>query len=314
MPNLQTWMQAQCDMLNIAMIGEIELVKERIWSAVYRVQTEHGMLFGKAPAHFARHEIALISHLASIYPNNIPNLIVTDPENGYMLIRDSGQSLRETLTQQRDWVHWETLLSQYAHIQQASSKEVEALLTMGIPDRTLPRLSDLFTHLIADESQYIFDGEDSLSESEYQRLQSLFPTIQQKADALAQYSIPATIQHGDLHDGNIFYTDAEYCFIDWGDASISHPFFSLRTSYVSVESRFELTEDDPELHRLRDSYLSAWREFATDAQLRNAFTLAQELWSIGSALIWKNVIDASTAGEFNYVLPSLMREIMTNNR
>jgi hypothetical protein len=114
-----------------------------------------------------------------------------------------------------------------------------------------------------------------------------------------------------LHDANIFHHAGQYQFYDWGDASLSHPFFSLRTAYVSAEIRFGLEENDPSLVRLRDAYLAAWRDYASETDLRDAFALAQSLWAISSALSWQQVVDASTG--YDHVLPALMEEFLDSN-
>src|SRR6266511_197345 len=46
-------------------------------------------------------------------------------------------------------------------------------------------------------------------------------------DDLAAYDVPETIQHDDLHHANLYVQDSSMRVLDWGDASISHPFASL---------------------------------------------------------------------------------------
>jgi hypothetical protein len=47
------------------------------------------------------------------------------------------------------------------------------------------------------------------------------------ADELAGFGIAATIQHDDLHGGNVFSGPAGIRFFDWGDAVVAHPFGSM---------------------------------------------------------------------------------------
>jgi hypothetical protein len=69
-------------------------------------------------------------------------------------------------------------------------------------------------------------------------------------------------------------------FLDWGDSSIAHPFFSLRTVFVSIEYSFDLAEDDPRFAALAQSYLQPWTAMQTAANLTAAFQLARRLWSL----------------------------------
>ena len=52
--------------------------------------------------------------------------------------------------------------------------------------------------------------------------------------ARARFGIPETIQHDDLHDGQIFVRDDRYLLLDWGDACVSHPFFTLAVTLDGV--------------------------------------------------------------------------------
>ena len=49
-----------------------------------------------------------------------------------------------------------------------------------------------------------------------------------------RFGIPETIQHDDLHDGQVFVQDGRYLLLDWGDACVSHPFFTLAVTLDGV--------------------------------------------------------------------------------
>ena len=57
------------------------------------------------------------------------------------------------------------------------------------------------------------------------------------------FGIPETLQHDDLHDGQVFVGDGRHLVLDWGDACISHPFFSLA---VTVQGGLSWGLDDVE--------------------------------------------------------------------
>lgn len=97
---------------------------------------------------------------------------------------------------------------------------------------------------------------------------------------------PETIQNDDLHDGNVFVRDGRFLFFDWGDACVSHPFFTVAVTLGSVRYGLDLPEDARELYRLRDAYLEPWGRFAPLAELRRAFPSAYRLGTIGLALKW----------------------------
>ena len=298
----------------IAHIATLELVQARPWSTVLRIGTAEGDIYAKMTAGFAAHEAALTAYLHNGLPEVTPDVIAVHPSEPWLLLRDAGQRLREVLIATPDMAHWERLLPSYAVVQQFTGSARDYLLATGLPDRSPRQLPALFDALTADTGRFVFAGEDTLSTTEYTQLRALVPVVRQIAGELDNSPIPAAVNHGDLHDGNIFITATGYAFYDWGDASWSHPFFSMRTAYVSAEIRFNLEEDAPELNRLRNAYLSAWGDYAPITALQAEFALSKRLWAVGSMLSWSQAIAASTnPTEYAHVLPSLARELMAAN-
>ena len=67
--------------------------------------------------------------------------------------------------------------------------------------------------------------------------------------------MPASVQHDDLHHANVYVRGAEVRFLDWGDASVSHPFMSLVVTFRFLDELNKLPPADPWFRRLRDAYL-----------------------------------------------------------
>ncbi|MBZ0295341.1 MAG: phosphotransferase [Anaerolineae bacterium] len=311
---IRAWIHQTLTTQDVTVTGPIEQIHARPWSMILRIPTQEGNLFFKATAGFAAHEIVLTACLSTITPDAAPQLVAVHPQHPWMIMRDGGQRLREILQTHPDWQHWQNLLPQFAHLQIEAAHHRDRLLDLGLPNRDLDVFPQLYQQWIDDTARFQLGLEHGLSTEEYQRLQDLVPVVEQKAKLLASYAVPVSLHHGDLHDGNIFYHQGQYTFYDWGDASFSHPFFSLRTAYVSAEVRFQLDENAPELDRLRDAYLPAWLEFETEENLRIIFGVAQELWAISSAITWYQVIQAlesENQQEYIHVLPSLAKEFLS---
>jgi len=97
--------------------------------------------------------------------------------------------------------------------------------------------------------------------------------------------VPETIQHDDLHDGQVFVRDDGYLFFDWGDACVSHPFFSMS---VTLEGGLAWGLDDVEnsedITPYRNAYLEPFCGFAAQAELQAAHEVALRLGWICRAL------------------------------
>jgi aminoglycoside phosphotransferase (APT) family kinase protein len=157
------------------------------------------------------------------------------------------------------------------------------------------------------------DQTPGITSAKYQRLSDLAPRFAAQCHELAQCAIPESLHHGDLHDGNIFVRDGRYIFFDWGDASVTHPFFSFRTVMVSNENSLGLSGDAPEHDSLRDIYLEAWARSDSRANLLSAFNLARQLWMIPTALVWHRILSNSNAAakaQYAEPVPALLQEFL----
>ena len=103
--------------------------------------------------------------------------------------------------------------------------------------------------------------------------------------------IAATIQHDDLHGGNIVVGPDGDRFFDWGDAVVSHPFATLTVTFNSIAHRTGRGLDDPAFGRLRDGYLEAWADVASRDRLVASATFARDLGCIGRALSWERALE-----------------------
>jgi hypothetical protein len=105
-------------------------------------------------------------------------------------------------------------------------------------------------------------------------------------------------------------------FFDWGDCTITHPFFSLRTVFVSIENSLGIAEDAPELDRLRDAYLEPWTGAGGGANrddLRDHLVLARRVAPVCRALTWHRAVSAlppPLVGEYAHAVPALLREFL----
>ena len=198
--------------------GPIEQPHVRWWSTVLRVPTSAGVLWFKANHPISAYEAAVVEVLADIRPDLVPGLVAVDLDKGWMLMADGGDRLREIQERERSLDRWLEVLPRYGELQIAVSGRAENLVMLGAPDRRLATLADDYERLVA--------GIDGSTAGEPARLKRLVPDVREMCQALDALGIPETIQHDDLHDGQVFVRDGTYLFFDWGDSCVSHPFFS----------------------------------------------------------------------------------------
>jgi phosphotransferase family enzyme len=228
--------------------GAIETVHERPWSRVLRVPTAGGDLFFKVNARRFAHEARVIDTLARHRPELLPELVAADLERGWMLLADAGDRIRD----RPDAAVWPRLLADYAELQIDAVRDADALVAGGVPDGRLARLPELYEEA---------GGRD-------------VPMVEELCAALGETGLPATIQHDDLHDANVFVRGGRYRIMDWGDSVVSHPLVSIgEAEPFAGEAGVR-------------AYLEPWTRFAPLERLREAIPIAKRLAGVTRAWTW----------------------------
>jgi hypothetical protein len=308
-----TWIQANLVHQAIAITGQIEQPHIRPWSTVLRIPTEEGDVYFKAVNPDLIHEVTVTQALLNWFPDLMPRTFALDTTQGWLLMPDGGTRFREVNKAEQELSRWEKILPLYAEMQIKLTQRVPELLALGVPDRRPTRLADLVVQILDDVPALLIDQADGLTREEYDRLMGLRPRIRHLCDQLTQAPVPASLDHGDFHDANIFLNGEQPTFFDWGDCSLGHPFFSLRTTFVNIEYIFELPEDAPPFTRLRDAYLEPWTTYANHHHLEQMFNLSRQLAPLSALLRWHlaiQVLPENERGEYAAAIPSLLQEFL----
>jgi aminoglycoside/choline kinase family phosphotransferase len=257
--------------------------------------------------------------LAGWYPDCMPELLAVDAPRGWMLMRDGGEQLRASIRPTQDIAPWEPVVTRYSELQVGLSEHVSDLLALGIPDHRLVMLPALYAKLLADEESLMIDQPKGLASSEFHQLQDLKPRFEQICSDLAAFGIPESLNHGDFHDGNVLLKNRRVTFFDWGDASVTHPFVSLRTFFVSIEIALNLDDYSftPEMSALLDRYLEPWQKFASKDVLLTAYSLSKPVASIVKALSWHKTIsplNGSLRDEYAWIIPEVLKEFLYHEK
>ncbi|NBW58307.1 hypothetical protein EBR43_11130 [bacterium] len=179
-------------------------------------------------------------------------------------MQDAGLPLRNIFKTQTYDLHLaEQALQNYTEIQQACILKTEQLIAHGVPDWRLKELPSLYLKLLKNEDLLLADG---LAYSDIDALHRLHFRVIDYCNKLGAYPVPETLEHGDFHDNNILLKDHSIIINDWGDAVITHPFFSISSFISSAKRNHNLSSE--ECNRLEESYLIEWQPFATKEQLK----------------------------------------------
>jgi aminoglycoside phosphotransferase (APT) family kinase protein len=146
-----------------------------------------------------------------------------------------------------------------------------------------------------------------MTPDEIAQIRSLGPRLKAMCRDLAQYRVPYSLNHGDLHSGNI--AAQSLSFFDWTDACIAHPFLDLTTVVVDVD---ELKEPDARDHIIQ-TYLNLWTEYEPMDRLREMWRLAEPLGALHQAVSYQHILatlEPMSKQEMIWGVPEWLRRIL----
>jgi len=315
MEQVREWIQAETARHAIRITGDIEQPHLYPWSMILIIPTEDGRLYFKATAPETIYEAALTQKLGEWIPECMPELVSIDPARGWMLMRDSGEPLRQFIRPEKDVRPWTAVIKRYAELQIELLDHIPEILALEIPDYRVAVLPSLYSDLLTDEGSLMIDQDKGLTSSEFQSLKGKTSRFRSICENLAAIGIPETLNQCDFHDGNVLVKNGRITFFDWGDVAVSHPFISLRTFFVSIEISLQLDEYSftPEMEALLNLYLEPWSKFASKDELATAYHLSKPVAAIVKALLWHTGIikmQGTVRQEYAWILPELLKEFL----
>jgi len=335
MGEVTAWVASSCRDLDLVVISPGELEQDRPWSRVAVYEVRHadgaeGRVWFKANGIGTRHEPELLSALTSLVPDLVPEVLAIDPARAWSLTRDAGPTWRSAIAVSDHWPLWEHLLQRYAAAQLSIAADRTTLQATGIPERSPATLPGQAAELVAELTLLGADGEvgdesdrGGLSVADSHALTARLPAYGQWCRELDGGAIPWTIQHDDLHSNNICRAEpagdrvtgpsAGSRIIDWGDASIGHPFGTMLSTLRSIAHHGGCEVDDPRVERVRDAYLEPFTTYASRSELIVLVDVARRVSALTRALSWRAALIESPASvhrEYEFPVRGWLRELM----
>jgi hypothetical protein len=188
-------------------------------------------------------------------------------------------------------------------VQRESSALIERWIAAGAPDRRVSNIPKLLERLLAGELW----GALPLEPEQHRAIEAVLPELRRVCEQLAATPFASTLDHCDMHGGNVLIGRGSPRLVDWGDACITHPFCSLFVTYQHAVALMPPGDRRSSALRLRDIYLETWSDLASAAELRTAFAHATWLGYLVRALSFAHMLDPSDASGRVDVARFLMR-------
>jgi aminoglycoside phosphotransferase (APT) family kinase protein len=137
-------------------------------------------------------------------------------------------------------------------------------------------------------------------------LEQRLPVYDDRCAELAASPMVDTLQHDDLHSNNVCWPGevdelSSVRIIDWGDASVGHPFGTMLATLNSIAFHARVLNDDgriDDLHvlRIRDAYLETFADLGSRKELIRWVALARSTGCVTRALAWESALQDAPAG------------------
>ena len=284
------WVRLQCAAVGLTLDGSREQPHARPWSSAVAFGTDNGRVWFKVNGPGTSYEPALTVVLAMHVPDLAPELLAVDLERGWSLMLDTGPTLRSTASPEKLWDRWADVLRRYAHAQLVLAAHVEDVLATGIHDVGPVAGPAAMRGLLGTLAERP-EEEGGLSGEDADRMEAVLPDFDRWCAELVASGIPSSINHDDLHSGNICVGPRGTRIIDWGDAALSHPFASMLVTLNSIAWHAETGRDDARVERVRDAYLDSFTAFGDLDTLRHWVSLARRTGCLGRALSYLSAFE-----------------------
>ena len=225
------------------------------------------------------------------------NVLAHDEVRSWLLTVDAGPPI--------EWsddalARWLDVLPRYAELQIGEAEHAADHLGHGVPDLRLGSLGDRLGAMLA--------GDPPLERDEVRALRAFEPRFTELCAELARMQPVATVQHDDLHGRSVHDDGDHRRVMDWGDASIGQPFFSLVRLDLSLTETVGTATRDRWFPRLRDAYLEPWGR-----GVHQAFDLAHRLGLVAHTFTWfrhRSAMAPEARPSFDALFARVLRRVL----
>jgi hypothetical protein len=304
---ISAWVEEQLRPLGLRLEGDIRQLQATASFALIRFATNRGAVWFKAVGEPNLRELPITGLLAARLPQYVPDWLAAKAEwNAWLTLEARGQGLFES----SDPVVWCRAAEFLAEMQIASLPHTADLLAAGAQDVRYQKLLDRvdpFFSVMQDTMQA--QTKNTAPRLARQEIGSVREQITEALHKLEEARIPDALNHLDLNPCNVVISAEKCSFLDWAQAAVGNPFFSieyLRQQFLQVfPGRMEAETE------FNNSYLNRWKPILAGnaaPELSHLVGLTAAFVFASSVLPWQDPILCSRP-ELAGFLRSLLRRM-----
>ncbi len=238
--------------------------------SLVRFQTNRGPIWFKAVGEPNCREFPLTTLLSQALPQHLPQLLAENPcWNAWVTTEVEGESL----TQCRDQRAWHQAGRDLAVMQMDSTSLTQHVLACGGRDTRVETLLSKIAPFFACV-RLLMERQTKLTPEplSVRELDHLEARMRSALVELGDDGVPDCLGHLDLNPDNVIASNDHTVFLDWAEASVGHPYFSLAYLAEHFRRMFPAMETAPS--SLVDAYTRVWSSFHSHRDLSRSLALA----------------------------------------
>jgi hypothetical protein len=241
--------------------------------SLIRAETDGPAVWFKAVGAPNLHEYPITLFLADRYPQYMPFILATrDDWHGWLTLEEEGTHPDDI----KRCDAFRATAHSLAQLQLETARDKDILLATGCSDLRLSRLQEFiavyldtireFMKLQTNTHVCVLSSDDCLWLGE---------VLHEACVALQLLGIPDTLGHGDFNPNNIVVSTSRCVFLDWAEAHVGHPFFTIE--YLLARFRDQSLTTQTELQSIRDAYAQLWLAHFSRETIDRSFRICRLL-------------------------------------
>lgn len=307
---LRGWVATVIEPLGFHLNGNFRQLNASPSFSLIRFETDGPAVWFKAVGEPNQREFPITRTLAKLFPRYLPGMFASRQEwNGWLMREVEGRKLDEC----QETACWERAVAALAELQNKSIGYGPQLLAEGARDLGAAELSKLICPFF-EAAAILMEQQTKVPPAVLglKELRLLGKHIQNAIEALGSLGIPEALGHLDLNPGNVIVSPERCAFLDWSEAYVGNPLFSLE--YLLEHARRTLGSDSAVRTRLTAAYCAQWDGVVSAAVIADALAFAPLLAAFAYAAgndVWKDTArleEPATAGYLRSLARRMHRE------
>jgi thiamine kinase-like enzyme len=251
---LTEWVREQIRPAGLILSGRFTQLNASATFSLVRFETNGPAVWFKAVGEPNLREYPITLTLAKYFPAFVPRVIATRQDwNAWLAVEIPGAHPNEN----SEVGTWPRIAAKLAELQLSSHGQALHLINDGCRDVRVNSLLDLVTPFLEAMRGFMEKQTKPVPTPLcYRELLSIGDTLREALFALEDCDIPNAVGHLDFNPGNVLVSPNECVFLDWAEACVGHPFFTLQ--YVLEHARRMRGADQSQEESITLSYAKTW--------------------------------------------------------